>query len=97
VRNQENLFASDSSKKRPPVIIEKIGIFDPAENKTFASPSVGNIDPRSGEWKIQLSANMLYPDSEPTLDGARIRDIKLHLRLSAIVDKSPEQWADLWW
>jgi hypothetical protein len=94
----ENLFSPGSGIPRPPVIIEKIDQFVPNNTKFFVLPAVANIDPREdqfGGWQIQVSTNMLWPDvGVHGRDDANILDLKLHLKLSAITDKSPSQWTD---
>jgi hypothetical protein len=81
--------------ERAPVIIENISGGDRFSAKMTPLPSVTNIDPRIGPWHIQVSSNLYHPDvGSHARNKDDIRDIKLHLRLSAIVDKTRVKWSD---
>jgi hypothetical protein len=96
----DDLFSPSSKMNRNPIIIERISVLDPGAVRLSNYDPITNVDPR-GEWKIQLSANSTYPDGAARArnadDNSRMLDLKLHLRLRGIVDKSPGSWADLSW
>jgi len=96
----ENLFSPGSQKSRPPVVIEGVGIYDPlARPNMYALSSVQNIDPREDQWQVQVSSNMIWPDAASHgKHPANIRDLKLHLKLSAIyTNKDTSSWIALNW
>jgi hypothetical protein len=84
---------------RPPVIIDSIGLYGGGAPKIFSAIGVLNIDPRLDPWQIQVSQTMIYPDANTHGRAAsQIRDIKLHLGLSALLDKKIASWSTLnWW
>ncbi|TCA92173.1 hypothetical protein E0H65_22550 [Rhizobium leguminosarum bv. viciae] len=85
-------------QRRPPIVIEKIGLYDPNSNtRLFTGTSANNLDPR-GSWEVQVSTNMMWADAGAHgRSHANIRDIKFHLRLSATLDPEPISWAALSW
>ena len=62
--------------------------------------SIANVDPR-GPWTIQLSDNSTYPDGNSRArnadDLSRILDLKVHLRVRAVLDNRPGMWSDFSW
>jgi hypothetical protein len=64
---------------------------EPGAVRIVQTSAVQNIDPR-GECGIQLSTNLLYPDSHAHSSVGSVEDIKLHLRLSATVEKNYYVW-----
>jgi len=88
-----NVFSSGSTKRRSPIILEGVGLTDSSSPKWLQSSAVTNIDPR-GDWKIKLSPNVVFQDMDAhRRDSGTVRDIKLHLRLTALVDKDGD-WSD---
>jgi hypothetical protein len=98
---QEDIFHPGVPKSRSPALIEKIDRFSPASLTKFINiPGVANIDPREDRfgrgWQIQLSSNMLWPDAKAHGRSlTNILDIKLHLKLGAIMNNDPTAWTDL--
>ena len=89
-----DVFDAGSTKARPPVIFEGSGMTEPNFNRMVQSPAVANIDPRGKDWHLQLSTNVQYPDAEiHPRDENIVRDVKIHLRLAALVDKTPGNWS----
>jgi len=92
---QENLFSPGSQKERPPVVITGFNNSDLASAKIVSAPAVANIDPRVDSWFIQVSSNLYVPDvNAHARNKDEIKDIKLHLKLSALVDKTRSKWTD---
>jgi hypothetical protein len=89
-----NVFDVGSKKSRPPVIFEAFGLSEPNATRIVQAPAINNIDPR-GEWHMQISPNQGYPDATAhATDPTILLDVKLHLRLTAQVDKNPASWSD---
>ncbi len=94
----DNLFSPGSYRDRSPIVIERVSEFDPSLIRFQGADAVGNIDPRNGQWQIQLSSSMFFSDSANHYrQFANIIDVRLHLRLSAILDKSVAAWSDFSW
>jgi hypothetical protein len=93
----ENLFLPGNFITRSPIIIEKVGIFDPNVTKLVSGSSFNNIDPR-GDWKIQVSSNLIFPDINPHgRNPINVQEIKLHLKLTSILAHDTSAWSDLSW
>lgn len=94
----ENLFSPGSGIPRPPVVVDAFCQFDATNPRFVTLPAVSNIDPREdrfGGWQVQISTSMMWPDLSPhPRNELQIYDIKLHLKLSATVDKSSAAWSD---
>jgi hypothetical protein len=90
-----NVFDTNSKKARPPVIFEAFGVTKPGAVRIIQSPAITNIDPR-GEWHLQISPNYLWPGDTKSrwTDPAILLDVKLHLRVTAQVNKDPASWSD---
>jgi hypothetical protein len=96
----ENLFSPGSQRARPPVVIERVGLYDPlTPPNMYMVGAVQNIDPREDQWQIQVSSSMMWADGASHGRAAsNIRDIKLHLKLSAIyANKDTASWTALNW
>jgi len=92
----DDLLSPGNASARPPVLIEKICQYDPAATRLAALQAVNNIDPRVDKWQLQLSTNLMFPDGNSHGRSVnQIKEIKLHLKLSAILDKAPASWSDL--
>ncbi|MGE0120634.1 MAG: hypothetical protein AB7S71_24765 [Dongiaceae bacterium] len=92
-----NLFSANSFRNRPPVIFDDVALTDPNSNAAIkVTEPIMNIDPRERSWKLQVSSNWFYPDgtSRPR-SFEYFYDVRLHMRLRATVDGSPEAWKEL--
>lgn len=91
----KDFFSPGATRKRPPILIEGVGLTGPGTPSMVGSSSVRHIDPR-GEWRVQLSSNFYQPDAtkpgSPTSEG--IQDVKLHLALSGLLSDDSNEWKD---
>jgi hypothetical protein len=93
----DNLFSAGSFRDRPPVVLDRVYLYDPAQSRAFNTTAVSNVDPR-GDWKIQISSNATFPDIN--LHGrtkASILDVKLHLKIAAVLDTDANNWSNFSW
>ncbi len=90
-------FSAGSFKNRPPVVVGAATWFDPTQLRMSSPPGVVNVDPRKGTWQMQLSPNLLNPQGTMQGRGTSIQEVKLYLRLGAIVDSSVFPWPSLDW
>lgn len=89
-----DLFSPGGLNRRPPIIIEGIGMTSPSGPIMISSPAIRNIDPR-GEWRLQVSSNFYQPD--PTRSEApstELKDVKIHMSLTALMSSDSNDWQD---
>jgi hypothetical protein len=87
-----DLFSAGGVLKRPPIIIEGVGLTGPGGPPMLNSSSIRNIDPR-GQWQIQVSANFFQPNpSSAEAPTVELQDIKLHMNLTALLSADPNDW-----
>lgn len=93
-----DVFNPAAQRVRPPVIVEEVGLYGQNSPKMYPAIGILNIDPRD-QWQIQVSHTMLWPDGvSHGRYWANIRDLKVHLGLSAVVnDKKIGAWSGINW
>ncbi|MGO9235676.1 MAG: hypothetical protein ACLP4V_17025 [Methylocella sp.] len=95
-----DLFSPGAVRERNPIVVEDIRITEPGNIRAIVYDSITNIDPR-GVWRIQVSSGSFYPDPQQrkrATDGvSSISDLRLHLRLRAVLAKDAGSWADFAW
>ena len=87
-----DLFSPGGFRDRPPVVVAAATWFDPSSIRMSVLPAVANLDPRTGTWRIQLSPAVFAPTSSAVSRWNTIFDVKLHLQLAALIDKSVFPW-----
>jgi len=94
--NVPDLFSLGSVKLRPPVVIGSMSWLDPANPKLIVAPQALNLNPAKTTWQIQLSPNIINQSVSGMPRASLIKDVRLHLRCSAVIDTT-NPWPQFNW
>jgi hypothetical protein len=79
---------------RSPSIVSNVSITDPSTPVRYVTGvNINNVDPR-GIWKIKVSRNLGYPDTERRQLSPEVTDIKLHLLLAGQLSADLARWSN---
>lgn len=83
---------SQGEISRPPVPFARVAFYDPSNIRFVSEPAFENLDPR-GEWMIQISTNMYFPNATRTArDRQHINDVRIHFLLKGQLEKARADW-----